>query len=68
MTVIHFTFGHVIEEQASPSEEELREMNLEDLKQSYPLMATALQQVLAADQADVAVFEESLRLILHRYL
>jgi TetR/AcrR family tetracycline transcriptional repressor len=68
MTVIHFTFGHVIEEQASPSEEELREMNLEEMKDSYPLMATALQQVLAADQADVAVFNESLRLILHRYL
>jgi TetR/AcrR family tetracycline transcriptional repressor len=68
MTVVHFTFGHVIEEQASPSEEELRELDLDDLQRSYPLMATALQQVLAVDQADVAVFEESLRLILHRYL
>jgi TetR/AcrR family tetracycline transcriptional repressor len=68
MTVIHFTFGHVIEEQASPSQEELRQINLEDMKQSYPLMATALQRVLVTDQADVAVFEGSLRLILHRYL
>lgn len=68
MTVIHFTFGHVIEEQASPSQEELRQIDLEDLKQSYPLMATALQQVVAAEQTEVDMFNESLRLILHRYL
>jgi TetR/AcrR family tetracycline transcriptional repressor len=68
MTVIHFTFGHVIEEQASPSQEELRQMNLEDMKKSYPLMATALQAVIAAGQTEVDVFNESLRLILYRYL
>jgi TetR/AcrR family tetracycline transcriptional repressor len=68
MTVIHFTFGHVIEEQASPSEAELRQMNLEDLRQSYPLMAAALQEIVAAGQTAVGDFNESLRLILHRYL
>lgn len=70
-TAIHFTFGRVIEEQSSPSREEIQEMDVKDIIDKYPRLARNIErmQVLEAEDTPHVVgfgddnFERSVRLI-----
>ena len=68
LTVKDFTFGRVIEEQASPTAEEVRRMDLQDFAEAYPLLAFAIHEVAEARQTNDDDFDASLRLILRGYL
>jgi TetR/AcrR family transcriptional regulator, tetracycline repressor protein len=63
-TVIQFTFGHVIEEQAAPSVEEVRRYSLSTLRDTYPLLAAATAAITTMSQPGEDGFNEGLRLIL----
>lgn len=65
-TAVHFTFGRVIEEQSSPSLEEIQAMDITNVADKYPRLARNIQRI----QASGAIvgfgddtFERSLRLI-----
>lgn len=66
-TAVHFTFGRVIEEQSSPSAEQVAAFDLEQFGRDYPFIARSIERVkhhgnLAAMSDDE--FEASLRLII----
>jgi TetR/AcrR family tetracycline transcriptional repressor len=63
-TVIQFTFGHVIEEQAAPSLEEMRRYGLDALTDAYPLLAAATETIATTPHSGEGGFDEGLRLIL----
>lgn len=63
-TAIHFTFGRVIEEQASPSLEEIEQLDLVRLFEAHPLFAQSVQQTVEDAKAGYDEFEDSLRLII----
>jgi TetR/AcrR family transcriptional regulator, tetracycline repressor protein len=63
-TVIQFTFGHVIEEQAAPSLEEVRRYSLSVHTDVYPLLAQATAAIATTPQPGESGFNEGLRLIL----
>lgn len=65
-TAVHFTFGRVIEEQSSPSFEEIKEMDIRDVVQTYPRLARTIERIQATGEVrgfGDDVFEESIRLI-----
>ena len=62
-TAIHFVFGHVIEEQASPTLDEVEQIDYEALGEHYPLFSECIQQTLAAEKRGYESFEDALRLI-----
>lgn len=63
MTAVHFVFGNVIEEQASPSLEEIKHLDLEQLAQEFPLVSQDLAEMIEAAQAGHDEFEDAIRLI-----
>jgi len=65
-TAIHFVFGRVIEEQASPTPEEIKNFDFEKFFQEYPLMAKSVRQSYEEAEGGYDEFEESLRLIIGR--
>ena len=65
-TAIHFTFGRVIEEQSSPSREELRTMNIDDIALTYPRLAHHVRRIQATTEYvgfSDNNFEQAVRLI-----
>jgi TetR/AcrR family transcriptional regulator, tetracycline repressor protein len=62
VTLIHFTFGRVIEEQASPSPEVMNNFDLAGMAKTYPALAR-IMGTLENRSAD-SDFENSLRLII----
>ena len=64
-TAIHFVFGNVIEEQSSPSLEEIEEFISSKFFDPYPLMAQSVQQSYRdAVEHGYDEFEDALRLII----
>lgn len=63
-TAIHFVFGRVIEEQSSPSPEELKTIDPEEFFRDFPYMAESLRLTLKEIEAGHDEFEEALRLII----
>ncbi len=64
-TVVHFVFGNVIEEQAAPSLDEVKDFIWSKaLREEYPLMSRSIQETLADAVAGYDEFEDSLRLII----
>jgi TetR/AcrR family tetracycline transcriptional repressor len=63
-TAVHFVFGNVIEEQAAPSLDELKNMDSTKLTADYPLMAKSIQQTYQDMLNGHDEFEDSLRLII----
>ena len=57
-TVIHFVFGRFIEEQSSPSPEELQNIDFNDFFQDYPYMAKSVQQTLEDLKDDYDEFDD----------
>jgi TetR/AcrR family tetracycline transcriptional repressor len=65
-TAVHFVFGNVIEEQASPTPEEIRAfLDNADIHTDYPLMMTSVQQTFKEAMNGYDEFEDALRLIIH---
>jgi TetR/AcrR family tetracycline transcriptional repressor len=62
-TVIHLTFGRVIEEQSSPGPEELKEMDLEEMRREFPWVAETVKRTLEEAKNGYDEFEASLRLV-----
>jgi TetR/AcrR family transcriptional regulator, tetracycline repressor protein len=62
-TAIHFTFGRVIEEQSSPTNEELENFDFKRFFGQYPRLARNVELMLDDMQAGRDHFDESLRLI-----
>lgn len=44
-TATHYTFGHVIEEQAAPTEVEIKAIDMDEMRQSYPYIAQVLDDI-----------------------
>jgi TetR/AcrR family tetracycline transcriptional repressor len=63
-TAIHFTFGRVIEEQSSPTVDELKETNIDELLVDYPLMRESIIQNTSHVKSHYDEFDASLRLII----
>lgn len=64
VTTIHFTFGRVIEEQASPTVEELQDFDLTDFARLYPYFAQTIHENQLKDRTGESDFNESLDLII----
>lgn len=64
-TAVHFIFGNVIEEQASPTLEEIKNAISGPMMKDYPLMAKSVQKSYAEALAGYDEFEDSLRLIIN---
>lgn len=64
MTTVHFVFGNVIEEQSSPSLEEIESLDLDALSRDFPLMRASIDDHIADTKAGRDEFEEALRLII----
>ncbi len=62
-TVIHLTFGRVIEEQSSPGPEEIKEMDLSEMQRNFPWVAATIQRTLEDAEHGYDEFEASLRLV-----
>ena len=62
-TAIHFVFGNVIEEQSSPSLEEIEQMDFQAINEHYPLFGKSIEQTLEAAKRGYDEFEDALRLI-----
>ena len=62
-TAVHFVFGNVIEEQSSPSLNEIKDIVFGDMFKDYPLMAKSVQQSYQAALNGYDDFEDALRLI-----
>lgn len=67
MTIVDYTFGYVIEEQAAPSAEEIERLeSAHKIKARYPLMIRAMQEAHDHYKTDSTTdFVAGLRLILH---
>jgi TetR/AcrR family tetracycline transcriptional repressor len=44
-TATHYTFGHVIEEQAAPTQERIATIDMDELRKSYPHIANILKNI-----------------------
>jgi TetR/AcrR family tetracycline transcriptional repressor len=65
-TAVHFTFGRVIEEQSSPSLEEIQEMDFKDVADKYPRLARNIERIQASGNVvgfSDGSFEQAVRLI-----
>lgn len=65
-TTIHFTFGRVIEEQSSPSFEEIQQMDYTEIISTYPRLARNIKRIQESEKPvgfGDDNFEESVRLI-----
>ena len=63
-TAVYFVFGNVIEEQASPSLDELKQLNFDEFMRGYPLMSKSVQKSLKDALGGHDEFEDALRLII----
>jgi TetR/AcrR family tetracycline transcriptional repressor len=63
-TALHFTFGHVIEEQSSPSIQELSQSSAATLIATYPTIESLITLSQAEDYTQDAIYELSLNLII----
>jgi TetR/AcrR family tetracycline transcriptional repressor len=62
-TAVHFVFGNVIEEQSSPSLEEVEQIDFQAMSERYPLFAKSVEQAVEAAKNGYDEFEDALRLI-----
>jgi TetR/AcrR family tetracycline transcriptional repressor len=62
-TAIEFVFGHVIEEQSSPSPDEVEHMDFLALSEHFPLFSRSIEHSLEAARRGYNEFENALRLI-----
>jgi len=62
-TTVHFTFGRVIEEQSSPSQEEFARMDLDEMSREFPRVAASARQMMEDARQGYDEFEAALRLI-----
>lgn len=62
-TAVHFVFGNVIEQQASPSIEEIQNLDPATFFANYPMMAESVKIVLKHALDGYDEFEDALRLI-----
>lgn len=65
VTAINYTFGNVIEEQASPSPEELASIDLDDFFESFPHLRQVVADVKQHGFDPDEDFKAGLRLIIH---
>ena len=63
-TAVHFVFDHVIEEQSSPSADEIKAINLENLQKTFPLMVASIQELTSDIKRGYDEFKDQLRLII----
>lgn len=63
-TSVHFVFGNVIEQQASPSLDEIQDFNAQTIATDFPLMARSIELAVEAMRVGHDEFEDSLRLII----
>jgi TetR/AcrR family transcriptional regulator, tetracycline repressor protein len=63
-TAVHYTFGRVIEEQSSPSEEEMRQIDIGEFLKSAPYLARSTMRSIEALNNGHDEFDDALRLII----
>jgi len=64
LTATRYTFGHVIEEQNSPSTELMEGFDTEQFKKNHPLMIEAIEEYFAADRTVDDLFNDGLKTII----
>jgi TetR/AcrR family tetracycline transcriptional repressor len=67
MTAMHYVFGHVIEEQSSPSLEELDGLELEGMQEEYPTISAAIEALKKAKFTEDDDFNVGIQLIINGY-
>jgi TetR/AcrR family tetracycline transcriptional repressor len=64
MTVITYTFGYVIEEQAAPNSDQFDDARLHGVLKDYPLTVEAMEAAKKANLSSASEFNNGLQLIL----
>jgi len=64
LTATHYTFGHVIEEQAAPTPEQLAQFDFRTFLKRYPAMTTAMHAAHAQLASTDEAFETGLKFII----
>jgi TetR/AcrR family tetracycline transcriptional repressor len=67
MTATNYTFGYVIEEQASPNFEKMSDL-IQEIREDYPVTAVAIKAVSDAKLSPSDGFEAGLKLIISGHL
>jgi TetR/AcrR family tetracycline transcriptional repressor len=65
VTATTYTFGYVIEEQGSPSPDELAAPDVQEFLKNFPLTMASIQSTQAAQSSDEADFNAGLQLIIN---
>lgn len=63
-TVVHLTFGRVIEEQSSPDPNEIERFNHDEFHQAFPLVSANIRRTVEDMKQGYDEFDASLRLII----
>lgn len=64
LTATRFTFGHVIEEQTSVSEQEIQEFHFEPFHQKHPTLTASIEEYFSAGKTIDDLFNDGLRMII----
>ncbi|WP_242884725.1 TetR/AcrR family transcriptional regulator C-terminal domain-containing protein [Actinomadura litoris] len=64
LTVVHYTFGHVIEEQAFDAVGDVDEAILQELTERVPTVAAAIDEAEASGRTPKQLYDDGLRLII----
>jgi TetR/AcrR family tetracycline transcriptional repressor len=65
MTATHYTFGHVIEEQAAPTAEQMAQFDVEAFLEPYPMLAQAIRTGDILNDDPDSAYTTGLRFIIH---
>ena len=63
-TAVEYVFGHVIEEQSSPSPDDAAQIDFQALNEHYPLSSQCIEESFEAARRGYNEFEAALRLII----